>query len=115
VALRLHDGIAFGHVSHFAAIASAFEPHDILPALFWSHEQTAARPILQLANRPVRIKKPSSSTRRQPSNERPHCLEAAVKEYERLLGAYPKPGYETIVLPKVDVAARADLALRSPP
>ena len=48
-------------------------------------------------------------------DERPHSLEAAVEEYERLLGAYPKLGYETIVLPKVDVAARADLVLRSLP
>ena len=46
-------------------------------------------------------------------DERPHSFEAAVEEYERLLSAYPKLGYETIVLPKVDVAARADLVLRS--
>jgi predicted ATPase len=45
--------------------------------------------------------------------ERPHGLAAAVAEYEHLLAAYPGLGYETIVLPKVDVAARADLVLRT--
>src|SRR5690242_4884639 len=31
--LRLHQGLALGHVTHRPAIASAFELHDILPVL----------------------------------------------------------------------------------
>jgi predicted ATPase len=45
--------------------------------------------------------------------ERPHGLDAAVKEYEHLLIAYPKLGYRTIVLPKIDVASRADFVTRT--
>jgi predicted ATPase len=43
--------------------------------------------------------------------ERRHAFEDAVKEYERLERAYPLLGYRVIVLPKVDVKARADLLL----
>jgi len=45
--------------------------------------------------------------------ERQHGLAAAVAEYEHLLVAYPRLGYETIVLPKVDVATRANLVLKT--
>jgi predicted ATPase len=34
-----------------------------------------------------------------------------VAEYERLLIAYPALGYEIAVLPKVSVAARAEIIL----
>ncbi|WP_031496953.1 AAA family ATPase [Bryobacter aggregatus] len=44
---------------------------------------------------------------------RRHDFETATFEYRRLLQAYSKLGYEVIVLPKVSVAARADLILRS--
>jgi predicted ATPase len=40
--------------------------------------------------------------------ERRHDLAAALAEYERLLAAYARLGYETVILPKVGVAARAD-------
>jgi len=43
--------------------------------------------------------------------ERRHDLAAAAAEYARLLEAYPRLGYETVVLPKVSVAARADFIL----
>lgn len=43
--------------------------------------------------------------------ERRHGFEAALEEYERLQKAYPRLGYETIVLPKVSVEARADFML----
>jgi predicted ATPase len=46
-------------------------------------------------------------------DERPHGLDAAIEEYDRLLKTYPTLGYETFVLPKVGVAARADFVLRS--
>ena len=45
--------------------------------------------------------------------ERPHGFDAAVEEYETLLGAYPKLGYEPVVLPKVGVKARADFVLKA--
>jgi len=45
--------------------------------------------------------------------ERRHELDTAVEEYERLLKAYPALGYETIVLPKVSVAERADFVVRT--
>jgi predicted ATPase len=43
--------------------------------------------------------------------ERRHGFEAALEEYERLVQAYPRLGYETVVLPKVSVEARADFML----
>ena len=44
--------------------------------------------------------------------ERPHGFRAALKEYEHLLDAYPRLGYELIVLPKVGVAERADFMVQ---
>jgi predicted ATPase len=44
--------------------------------------------------------------------ERRHDLAAAEAEYQRLLEAYPRLGYEVVLLPKVGVAERADLILR---
>jgi predicted ATPase len=46
-------------------------------------------------------------------DERPHGFAAATEEYERLRDAYPALGYEVIILPKIDVEARADFILRS--
>lgn len=43
--------------------------------------------------------------------ERRHGLDAALEEYDRLEKLYPAFGYETIVLPKVSVAERADFVL----
>jgi predicted ATPase len=43
--------------------------------------------------------------------ERRHGLAEAVPEYERLLKVYASLGYEVTILPKVSVAARADLVL----
>ena len=43
--------------------------------------------------------------------ERQHDLTEAVAEYERLLAAYHALGYEIVLLPKVDVGARADFVL----
>jgi predicted ATPase len=40
--------------------------------------------------------------------ERRHDFEAAVIEYEALMRAYPEQGYETVVVPKASVEARAD-------
>jgi predicted ATPase len=45
--------------------------------------------------------------------ERRHDLAAAEAEYARLLQVYPRLGYETVVLPKASVAARADFVLES--
>lgn len=42
---------------------------------------------------------------------RRHDLAFATQEYSRLLAAYPALGYETIVLPKMSVAQRADHVL----
>ncbi len=47
--------------------------------------------------------------------ERRHDLAAGLAEYERLLQAYPRLGYETVILPKASVAERADFILRSLP
>ena len=44
--------------------------------------------------------------------ERRHDLAAAAAEYERLLEAYPRLGYEVVLLPKASVAARAEFILR---
>lgn len=43
--------------------------------------------------------------------ERRHGFEAALAEYERLESIYPALGYETVILPKVPVAERANFAL----
>jgi predicted ATPase len=47
--------------------------------------------------------------------ERRHGYDAAVAEYERLAEIYPALGYQVIVLPKADVARRADFVLASLP
>ncbi len=44
-------------------------------------------------------------------HERRHGLDAAIAEYQRLLGAYPALGYAVIILPKVGVIERADCVL----
>jgi predicted ATPase len=46
-------------------------------------------------------------------SERPHGFEAARAEYERLLAAYGRLGYVASILPKTDVAARADVVLET--
>jgi len=43
--------------------------------------------------------------------ERRHSFAAAVEAYEGLRQAYERRGYETMLLPKTDVAARADFML----
>ncbi|MDV3457186.1 AAA family ATPase [Sphingomonas sp. HF-S4] len=43
--------------------------------------------------------------------ERRHDLTSAEAEYDRLARAYPAFGYETLVLPKVDVEARVAFVL----
>jgi predicted ATPase len=45
--------------------------------------------------------------------ERRHELDAAVAEYRRLCVVYPALGYEVVVLPRTDVATRADLVLQT--
>jgi predicted ATPase len=45
--------------------------------------------------------------------ERRHGFAVAVAEYRRLLDVYPSLGYEVVILPKVGVAERADLVLRT--
>lgn len=47
--------------------------------------------------------------------ERRHGFEEAVAEYDRLTKAYPEMGYEVVILPKVDVPARADFLLSQLP
>lgn len=44
--------------------------------------------------------------------DRPHGFQNAVNEYERLLPAFSSLGYEIALLPKVDVALRADFVLK---
>lgn len=44
--------------------------------------------------------------------ERRHGFEDAVEEYERLSEILPKLGYEIVLLPKVDVHARAEFLLK---
>jgi predicted ATPase len=46
-----------------------------------------------------------------PDPERKLGWAEAVAEYERLMLAYPKLGYRTVVLPKVSVEERADAVL----
>lgn len=43
--------------------------------------------------------------------ERRHTFEEAVAEYDRLLIAYRKRGHEVVILPKRDLAARADFVM----
>jgi predicted ATPase len=43
--------------------------------------------------------------------ERPQGLDAGIAEYRRLLIGFDRLGYETIILPKADVGARADFVL----
>jgi predicted ATPase len=43
--------------------------------------------------------------------ERRHSMDAALAEYERLTRDYPDLGYSTVMLPKVNVAARVDFLL----
>ena len=43
--------------------------------------------------------------------ERQHGMEEGISEYYRLLDVFDQLGYEAIILPKVDVQARADFVL----
>ena len=45
--------------------------------------------------------------------ERRHGLDAAVAEYQRLLGVYPALSYQVVILPKVDVCERAAFVLNT--
>jgi predicted ATPase len=45
--------------------------------------------------------------------QRPHGLDAARAEYERLVEAYAALDYVVTILPKVEVAARADFVLQA--
>lgn len=47
----------------------------------------------------------------RPDAERRHGLADAVAEYDRLCAAYALLGYETVILPRIAVADRADLIL----
>ncbi len=49
----------------------------------------------------------------QTDAERRHSLADAIPEYERLLKVYPALGYEVTLLPRIPVAARADLVLET--
>lgn len=44
--------------------------------------------------------------------ERRHSLSDAITEYDRLVIAYRKLDYETIIVPKVSIKERADFVLR---
>lgn len=43
--------------------------------------------------------------------ERRHGIDEAIAEYKRLERAFPALGYQVVVLPRIDVAARADFVL----
>jgi predicted ATPase len=43
--------------------------------------------------------------------ERKHGFESACDEYVRLLSAYQRTGYQLSIIPRIDVAARADFVL----
>lgn len=45
--------------------------------------------------------------------ERRHDFPAAIAEFERLFAVYPDLGYEVTILPRVSVAARADVVMRA--
>jgi len=45
-------------------------------------------------------------------DDRRHPISNAIREYDRLLAAYPSLGYDVVLLPKTDVEARADFVLR---
>ena len=47
----------------------------------------------------------------QMDDERQHDMEEGIGEYHRLLDAFDQLGYDTVILPKVDVEARADFVL----
>lgn len=44
-------------------------------------------------------------------DERQHGLDVAIAEYDRLLAAYDKLGYETVILPKTAIEDRIDFIL----
>ncbi|MCI4592239.1 AAA family ATPase [Sphingobium sp. BYY-5] len=45
------------------------------------------------------------------NEDRRHCLEKALRDYERVRMAYLQAGYDPVVLPRETVAARADFIL----
>ena len=47
------------------------------------------------------------------NEERKHTFKKSVDDYDRLLSFYPKCGYKTIELPKVDVSSRIQFLLSS--
>ncbi|WP_223866005.1 AAA family ATPase [Salipiger aestuarii] len=48
-------------------------------------------------------------------SERQQDLKEGIAEYHRLIGAFDRLGYDPVILPKVDVKARADFILHTLP
>ncbi|MEM7078825.1 MAG: AAA family ATPase [Pseudomonadota bacterium] len=71
---------------------------------------TALLPDPQLYNLQVFFAPPWPDVYVQ-DDARRHDLRDALPEYERLLGVYPRLGYELEILAKVSIAARADRVL----
>ena len=44
-------------------------------------------------------------------DERKHSFEDALSSYERLLRSYERFGYQIVLVPKLDICARADFVL----
>ncbi|WP_447765809.1 AAA family ATPase [Sphingopyxis panaciterrae] len=49
------------------------------------------------------------------NEDRPHSLEKALRDYERVQSAYLQAGYDPVVLPRETVPARADFILTKIP
>ncbi|MBA2711148.1 MAG: AAA family ATPase [Tatlockia sp.] len=45
--------------------------------------------------------------------ERKHSFQKSIDDYERLFSFYPKCGYKTLELPKVDISGRVEFVLSS--
>jgi predicted ATPase len=79
-------------------------------------EQVTGEPMVERLNEihpyhPIVFMTPPWPEIYEGDTERLHSLDDAVAEYERLAAAYPKLGYEVMVLPKVSLVERADFVL----
>jgi predicted ATPase len=128
-ALPWVDGVAFARRAIEMALADRAEAHRHAGWVFFDRglidaaaalEHLTGEPVLADLGQRHRYHRrvflaPSWREIYAPDPERRHGFDDAVAEYERLSWGYRLLGYEVLMLPKTDIAARADFVFSALP